>query len=284
MRAFLVVVLLAGCSGGTATTTPPDAAPPQPDATPPAPGIDVSVDGQSGDVQFGVVPVSGRAYVRTFAIHNPGAAPLQLDAIAVGGANASDFRIVVSPPASIPAGGHGLFQIGFAPGDSGARAATLSIPTNVPTQPVFSVTLAGIGGTSSIVLTGRGHRIRLGAAPASFTGTDFGSAGEGAAPIIRQFTLRNRGSQPLTLMSIGISGPAAADFSVSAAPATNIPGGGMTRFAVTFRRGGTGKRAATVTLVSNEPVAPRYAFAVAARGVSGAGREVGLVESSPPPG
>ncbi len=100
--------------------------------------------------------------------------------------------------------------------------------------------------------------------PTAANGTEFASVA-----VFQQatdtFTIVNQGNAPLQLTSarlVAVSGPQAGDFQVTQQPAATIAAGGSTTFAVTFSPQAAGLRAATLTIGSNAPNAPSFAFAI----------------------
>lgn len=78
---------------------------------------------------------------------NPGPKPLTVSALAVGGANAADFRLDASQPTSftVAPGGSAPVKVLFQPqGPGEARTATLDVSSNDPFQPVASMPLVGM--------------------------------------------------------------------------------------------------------------------------------------------
>ena len=79
------------------------------------------------------------------------------------------------------------------------------------------------------------------------------------------FTIVNQGNAPLRLTSarlVAVSGPQPGDFQVTQQPAATIAAGGSTTFAVTFSPQAAGLRQVTLTIGSNAPNAPSFAFAI----------------------
>jgi hypothetical protein len=80
-----------------------------------------------------------------FTITNPGTAPLTIGSAGITGANAGDFTITASPPASVAAGGSATFAVRFAPSAIGPRTATFTLATNDADEASFAFPLAGTG-------------------------------------------------------------------------------------------------------------------------------------------
>ena len=122
-----------------------------------------------------------------------------------------------------------------------------------------------------INLVGNGNAIVNGdTTPRTADNTDFGSVTAfGAVSVSKSFTVQNTGADPLNLTgapTIAISGSAAADFTVTAFPSTPVAGAGSTTFTVTFDPSTTGTRAATITILSDDPDESPYSFAIRGTG------------------
>ncbi|MEX0775611.1 MAG: choice-of-anchor D domain-containing protein [Phycisphaeraceae bacterium] len=84
-------------------------------------------------------------------------------------------------------------------------------------------------------------------------GTDFGWPDNVGGSVRRTFTLRNDGSDPLTIESLDIPGPHAGEFAVTAMPPAQIGSRDSAAFTVTFTPAGPGKRTARIRIASNDP-------------------------------
>jgi len=99
--------------------------------------------------------------------------------------------------------------------------------------------------------------------------TDFGSAVVGGSPVERTFTIENGGTDPLSLPGtprVAVSGPHAADFTVTLQPDSPVPGAGSTTFQVTFSPSATGLRTATLSIANNDAHENPYDFAIQGMG------------------
>jgi hypothetical protein len=66
---------------------------------------------------------------------------------------------------------------------------------------------------------------------------------------------------------VAISGPNAADFAVTVAPATSVAAGGGANFQVRFSPSGSGVRSATISIANSSAIRNPYTFAVQGTGV-----------------
>lgn len=101
-----------------------------------------------GETVTGSAAVGGAPLVVTFTIRNGGNAALNLTGspmVQVSGTNASDVRITQPQQNSLTPNTSTTFQLSFSPGAVGTRTAKLTIPSNDPLQPAFTVNLLGTG-------------------------------------------------------------------------------------------------------------------------------------------
>jgi hypothetical protein len=109
----------------------------------------------SGDPRIIVAPEAhdygniqaGRKSFRFFRISNKGKPPLTIGAIAVGGANSSEFpvRSDACSGKTLAANMSCSISVGFAPISAGVKAATIAIPSNDPVARIYEVPLTGTG-------------------------------------------------------------------------------------------------------------------------------------------
>lgn len=190
-----------------------------------------------------VLPLNGGVQPFDIVITNAGATkPLTLSGTNFTGTNAPNFSVVTTPGPIAP-GATGILKISFdSQGGSGNVEATLQISSNDPADPVRPV-----------VLRGTIHDPQLAADP----GLDFGDLpiGSGATP--GTLSIRNAGgSRALTLDGVTVTGPLAANFTVTGFPAT-LAAGATGTIAVTFNPlGGDGTFAAQLEIMSNDSLTP----------------------------
>lgn len=87
--------------------------------------------------------------------------------------------------------------------------------------------------------------------------TDFGSNPS------RTFTIQNTGTATLTITGVSITGPNAADFSVSTPPAGTVAPGGSTTFVVSFSPSANGNKFATVNIANDDQDEATYDYSIA---------------------
>jgi Concanavalin A-like lectin/glucanases superfamily len=96
--------------------------------------------------------------------------------------------------------------------------------------------------------------------------TDFGGTLTASGSITRTFTLLNGGNVDLTLGALTVTGPDAADFSVTAPPASPVMIGGNTTFDVTFDPSVDALRTATVNIPTSDGASTVFDFAIQGTG------------------
>jgi len=192
--------------------------------TPPAPRIQVVVDGleipDGGAFGFGTTP-EGAPLTKEFTVLNTGSAELVLGAISLP----SSFILDTAPASPVPINGQTTFRVTFPAGSRGGFSGPLSFSTNdTPRNPFnFSIGATATQPAPSInVLQGATEIIQGG----SF---NMGATVRGV-PVVRTFTIENRGSRDLTVDRFKVP----SRFTISGPATTTIPPGGTTTFDITF--------------------------------------------------
>jgi VCBS repeat-containing protein len=204
------------------------------DADLPAQGITYSITGGADSAQFSVVAATG---VLTFA-------------------TAPNFEV----PTDV--GANNVYDLIVTATDDGS-------PVGTKTQ---SIAVTVTNANEAPVITGNSVSIPDGDnTPSTTDHTDFGSALVSGGTVVRTFTIANNGTGSLTLSGtplVAVSGTHAADFTVTALPASPVTASGSTTFQVTFTPSGSGTRSATLTLANDDSVVGSYDFAIQGTGVS----------------
>lgn len=134
--------------------------------------------------------------------------------------------------------------------------------------------LVVIGYTPEIKLLGGSVTIDHGSTSAAvIDGTDFGGVSPevSSGHVVRTFTIRNTGMEPLILSGsplIAVSGAHAGDFIVTQLPASTVGALSSTTFQVTFTPSAPGLRNAVLTIANNDTDEGAFSFAVSGRGVT----------------
>jgi hypothetical protein len=110
-------------------------------------------------------------------------------------------------------------------------------------------------------VSGNGIVIPRNSAPTLTTNTNFGGVALGT-PTLKTFTISNIGNTLLGISSVNISGPNAAEFTVSVTPLSNVSVAGTTDFTIDFSPLAGGVRNAIVNIATNDPDDAIYSFSV----------------------
>ncbi len=171
--------------------------------------IDVSGSGGFGDV------CAGAGAQRTITVADVGLCTLHVLSASI---NCADFTIEGNPfPAPISADASLPLTIQFTPTSGGAKSCTLTIVSDDPAHP-----------TVTLPLTADTPAVNIDVPPdQNFPATVVQSVG--ACNASNPFPVSNNGTCPLTISSVAIGGPDAADYSQSGLPSlpTSIPAGGI---------------------------------------------------------
>jgi hypothetical protein len=209
---------------------------------------------------FNTVNVANRTKARTFIITNNGSRTLVLGSsngsfIALGGANAGDFRVIAQPTGSLGPGQSTTFRIRFNPSASGPRNAVVVLLSNDPNESTHEFAIRGQGKLAPIVqVWGLGEQILTSSLPSTSNGTEFGMANVESGAVIRNFEIRNIGSVALNLAStkrlrVQVGGASSGNYRVSIQPsAATLAVGGVLSFRVRFDPLSAGAKLATVML------------------------------------
>jgi hypothetical protein len=125
-----------------------------------------------------------------------------------------------------------------------------------------------VASASEIEIQGNGANIASGdLTPTTADHTDFDSVLTTSGTIARTFTINNIGTAALTVGAISFSGAAAADFTVTTAPAASVANGGSATFVVTFDPSAVGVRNAVISIVNNDSDENPYTYAITGTGL-----------------
>ena len=115
-----------------------------------APPIKPDISVSPATKNFASIKVSSSSSPQTFTVHNAGYADLVVGPIKITGKKADQFAIQndnVTNKTIIP-GGSATLQVVFTPTSTGAKSATLYIPSNDPDEVTVLVSLSGSGVTA----------------------------------------------------------------------------------------------------------------------------------------
>jgi hypothetical protein len=154
----------------------------------------------------------------------------------------------------------------------GAPAGGLLDDFRLYNRALSAAEVAAIDTFSIAVVVGNGVDIEDGdTTPQSADDTDFGGAMTTSGSVTRTFTIRNDGNLDLNIGALTISGPEAADFVVTSPPGSAvIAPAGTTTFSIAFDPSADGVRTATVSLMTDDPAANPFDFAIQGIGLADA--------------
>jgi uncharacterized membrane protein len=198
---------------------------------------------------FGTVDLGKSTAPKEMLILSTGTANLTGLAANLSGAHASDFIIESAPVATLAPGASSGLRVVFKPTASGLRTATLVIASNSRAGSSFVLQLTGTAAAHPTinVLDPDGIPLADGVTPLAFPST---LLGETSAGIV--CSISNSGTADLTNLTLLAGGTHAADFTITAPSAATLKPGQTATFSVTFTPGGTGNRAASLSVQSND--------------------------------
>ncbi len=199
-------------------------------------------------LDFGARAVGSTSAALTSTLTNTGNAALTISSVGITGTNAADFAQTnncPSSPSTLAAGGSCTISVTFTPGAGGSRSASVSIADDASGSPQ-SIPLTGAGQTPAVTL--------------SPTSLSYGSQLVGTTSGSQSSTLRNSGTAPLTITSIGMGGANAGDFAQSndcpVAPLTLAVNATCT-LTVTFSPTASGPLSASVSIADDATASPQ---------------------------
>ena len=187
------------------------------------------------------------ASLQTVTLFNVGPGVVTFTAIAIAGANASDFQWLPNsgPQPSCPlpgvlrAGDHCFFSISFTPSAIGLRSATLSVSDDRDPFPA-TIPITGTGKPKGPIVTFSVPSISFGAVPAGSSKNQF-------------LNMTNSGDTPLSIASVGTT----AQFSQTNNCGTGLAAGATCQFTVTFSPTFGGAQSGALTVTDNAPGSPQ---------------------------
>ena len=205
-------------------------------------------------LDFGPANVTVTTAPRSVEISNTGESPLVVSSIVLGGANAADFAVTASLPLTLAPGEASDVELTFTASAVGARTATATVVTTDPLAPTAVVTLAGTGESPVLAVS-----------PAALP---FGEVRVGQSKVL-PFTVTNTGTGPLTITTFALAGPDAAQLALAPVTLPLVLAPSASRVvSVTFSPTILGSVAATIDLLSDDPVTGTVAVPVTGTGVS----------------
>jgi trimeric autotransporter adhesin len=182
---------------------------------------------------------------QTATVSNTGKAPLVINTLTLGGAQAAEFKIdgasTCAAGGSVAVGGSCVLKLVFTAAAVGTRSASLAIGNNASGTPT-TIALNGIGTAAPA------PAISLSATTLAFTSQALGSTSAE-----QSVTVSNSGAATLTLAGMTLNGSAAADFTRAGTCSTTgaVAVGASCTVTFTFTPGALGVRSATLTIASD---------------------------------
>lgn len=217
---------------------------------------------------FGYVSVSGTSVTHTFRIENIGSEPLVVYNTTSTNPNFT-FAGVPSAVNPIAAGGSNEFTVTYDPSSPAAELGFVSLITNDPDEPVWTLRLYGVG-TNDVpeiaVIGQNSSNIANGNTnPTTPNGRDFGNVDIATGSVTRTFTIENQGTGYLTVSSITEN---STHYSISGGPTQPIAPGDSATFDITFNPSAAGNANATVTILSDDADEATFTFGITGTGVN----------------
>lgn len=199
---------------------------------------------------FGSIYVGQTSGTKSLSLTNTGGVGLNLTAVGVSGANASDFVAVpnCSLPAFLPTGTTSsstcAISVSFTPAASGPRQATLTTTTDTAGMQSTTLTGIGISGLSSATIT-----------PASLS---FPNTVQGVTSLAQVITVTNSGAATLHISSVVLGGPNVGDFTMTSGCNGPYGANASCTINVTFSPQADGVRTASIAIADDVPGSPQF--------------------------
>jgi hypothetical protein len=213
-------------------------------------------------VVFGNQALGSTSASQTVTLQNTGLATLNIQAVALAGADPGDFAITngstCTNGASLTANSSCIIQLTFTPTSLGSRSASVSITDNAADSPE-SVSLSGTTTPAPLV--------SVTPSSATFTSQFVGTSG-----LPQTVTVTNNGDAPLSIASVTAS---PSDFGTLSACGNSLAGGASCSIGVFFDPTTSGARTGTLTINDNGPGSPQTVA------LSGTGEDFSMASVAP---
>jgi hypothetical protein len=207
---------------------------------PAAPVVSLS----STSVVFGNQSLGTTSVAQTVSLRNAGTAVLNIQAVALGGANSGDFAIAsgstCTSGVSISPNGSCVIEITFTPTGLGTRSATVGITDNTAGSPE-TISLSGMTTPTPLISV----------TPSNIS---FPSQYVGTSGLPQSVTVTNNGNAPLSIASVTVS---PSDFGTLNACGSSLAAGASCAIGVFFDPTASGARSGTLTINDNAPGSPK---------------------------
>jgi hypothetical protein len=191
---------------------------------------------------FASQAVGAASAAQAITLANTGNAALNVTAIAVSGANASDFALTNNCGSSVAAGANCTINATFKPTAAGARTATVTVADSATDSP------------QTVALSGTGAAAVASVSPTSLA---FGNQSVGTTSAAQAITLTNSGNLDLTVTSMAISGNNASNFAQTNNCGSSVAAGASCTISVTFTPSATRRRSAILTITDSASGSPQ---------------------------
>jgi hypothetical protein len=212
----------------------------------------------NGTVNYGNISV-GNSSTKTFRIRNLGDQVLTLTSFQLTGVHKNDFSMSGTSAGVLNPGNTRDFSVTFSPEGFNLRSAKLQIYNNDPNENPYDINLSGIGIGVDITVRQGAQNLSDGVSIVKFGNMTLGGTAR------RNFTVGNAGIDPLSGISVVVSGGSA--WSRSSVTTTTLNGGGSFSFEVRFQPQAAGTDAATLTIFSNDPDEGAFSISLTGNGV-----------------
>lgn len=202
------------------------------------------------NTDFGNVPFPTGSVSRSFILLNSGFSSLTINSV-----SSSDpaFTVSTLPNSPLQPGVSTNFELTFSPTSMDTIFSTITVNSNDPSNGSFSFEVRGIGvGAADIMVLSNGTTVSVA------NGTDFGTVSLPNGTATQSFDIQNTGLGVLDISAINSSN---ASFSILNAP-TSVAAGATSAFEVLFAPSTAGTFNGVITVESNAPNTPVYAFSV----------------------
>jgi hypothetical protein len=225
---------------------------------PPAPIVSLS----STNVVFANQPLGTSSAPQTVTLHNAGAAILNIQIVALAGANPGDFAIASGSTCSngvtVAPNSSCVIQFTFAPTGLGTRSATVGITDNAADSPET----IGLSGTTTPTPL-------VSVTPSNIT---FPAQYVGTSGLPQSVSVTNNGDAPLNITSVTAT---PGDFAMLNACGSSLAAGASCAIGVFFDPSASGARPGTLTINDNASGSPQTVA------LSGTGQDFSLAPVSP---
>ncbi|NCD32881.1 MAG: choice-of-anchor D domain-containing protein [Spartobacteria bacterium] len=209
--------------------------------------------------EFGSVEILRDSVQHTFVVTNPGSGALTLTDVVSD--NPAIFEVLDYPTTVVSEGSDSL-TIRFSPVQSGAQVAVISIMNDAVSNYTFSVSGSGLL-VPQLTLSGtNGEAMVNGRAADVEIGTDCGAINVADGAVVRELTLSNPGTGPLSVSGVTVHGSSAFALSPSA---MTVATGATSTLTLAFDPSSAGVHTAMVAVANNSSLSP-FTFAVRGTG------------------